>query len=70
MGSRQFLHLRGFQVSTDPQGLTIELLIRGFRDQEEIEAFVLRLRAFGLLNILAPPEEEAPELRGAGANDS
>jgi hypothetical protein len=54
MAARDFLHLRGFQVSTDPAGESIELLIRGFRNQQEIESFVLRLRAFGLLNITPP----------------
>jgi len=56
--SRRFVHLRGYQVSTDPAGAGIELLIRGFRDQEELEAFVLRLRAFGLLNLIANEERD------------
>jgi len=57
-GSRDFLHLRGFQVSTEVEGKSIELLIRGFRNQWEIENFVLRLRALGLLNFLPPSESE------------
>jgi hypothetical protein len=51
----QFPHLFGFQVSTDPEGTGIELLIRGFRNQYEIESFVLRLRALGLLNLRDKP---------------
>jgi hypothetical protein len=74
MASRDFLHLRGFQVSTDPAGSGIELLIRGFRNQGEIESFVLRLRAIGLINITPPrvvseaPEPEPPEGSPEGSN--
>jgi hypothetical protein len=55
MAARDFLHLRGFQVSTEKDGESIELLIRGFRNQQEIESFVLRLRAIGLVNLVPRP---------------
>lgn len=44
-------HLRGYAVATEPSEPALKLLIAGFRNEKELEVFVLRLRGMGLLTL-------------------
>ena len=56
-------HLQGFLVSTETPE-SIELLIRGFRDEDELRRFIWRLRDLGVVTLtgrLGPGNVEPSE---------
>lgn len=64
-GNDRYTRLMGYRVAVSPGGPALDLLIRGFQSDGELEAFVLKLRGLGLLS-LATPVEEIIEANGDG----